>query len=79
MQEKCYNCAAKHKCSAAVEFGSIICMANRLQSGQSKGSFIGERKTADAKYCAYCGNPLRVIGTERFCDNVRCINRYVNV
>lgn len=30
-------------------------------------------------YCQYCGHRLREIGRERFCNNVNCRNRYVNV
>lgn len=30
-------------------------------------------------YCQYCGHRLREIGRERFCNNVNCQNRYVNV
>ena len=30
-------------------------------------------------FCAYCGNPLKIIGTERFCNNVQCFNRFQNV
>lgn len=29
--------------------------------------------------CQYCGHRLREIGRERFCNNVNCRNRYVNV
>lgn len=28
---------------------------------------------------AYCGKPLKIIGTERFCNNVQCFNRFQNV
>ena len=77
--ENCYNCGAKKNCSAAVGFGSIMCTINRMQSGQSKADFIGTHRKAETRYCAYCGKPLRVIGSERFCNNVQCTNRYVNV
>lgn len=30
-------------------------------------------------FCQYCGQPLREIGRERFCNNVNCRNRYVSV
>ena len=30
-------------------------------------------------FCAYCGKPLKIIGTERFCNNVQCFNRFQNV
>lgn len=31
------------------------------------------------EYGKYCGNPLKIIGTERFCNNVQCFNRFQNV
>lgn len=30
-------------------------------------------------FCQFCGQPLREIGRERFCNNVNCTNRFVNV
>lgn len=78
MDNHCYNCAAKNECSAAVEYGSIICMANRLRSGQTKASFINGTK-GEVRYCSYCGKPLKVIGSQRFCNNVQCLNRYKEV
>ncbi|MFQ7018164.1 MAG: hypothetical protein ACLRRI_00720 [Oscillospiraceae bacterium] len=33
----------------------------------------------DGGFCQYCGQPLREIGRERFCNNVNCRNRYVSV
>lgn len=30
-------------------------------------------------FCAYCGKPLKIVGTERFCNNVQCFNRFQNV
>ena len=47
VEEKCMNCAAKKYCSAAVEYGSIMCMANRISSGQVKSDFVEKQK--------YCG------------------------
>ena len=79
MNNYCYNCAARNKCNAAVEYGSVICVLNRMQSGQSKASFIGEQKETKPTYCAYCGKPLKIIGSECFCNNVQCINRYKQV
>lgn len=33
----------------------------------------------EENFCQFCGQPLRQIGEERFCSNVNCKNRYVNV
>lgn len=73
----CYNCKAKTKCIAAAEPGSVICAVNRLKYGGTHADDAPARQAGD--YCQYCGAKLRVIGQERFCDNVNCRNRYVNV
>lgn len=38
-----------------------------------------EPRRQQGDYCQYCGHRLREIGRERFCNNVNCRNRYVNV
>lgn len=78
MSNYCYNCAARNKCGAAVEYGSIWCIANRMASGQSKADFIGQKK-ADKMFCAYCGRPLKNNGWNKYCVNVNCLNRFENV
>ncbi len=78
MSEYCHNCAARNSCGAAVAYGSICCMVNRMRSGQTKGDFVGASKEKP-RYCAYCGQPLREIGNKRFCNNVQCRNRYNDV
>ncbi len=73
----CYNCKAKSLCSVAVEEGSFLCMANRLKYGGTHADEEASRQTGS--YCQYCGKHLKIIGTERFCNNPRCVHRYENV
>ena len=74
---ECYNCYAKDKCIAAAEPGSVVCMINRMRYG---GTHADDRPDREVEsFCAYCGKPLKVIGPERFCSNVNCINRYKSV
>lgn len=73
----CYTCKAKSECSAAAQPGSIMCMVNRLRLGGTHADEEPVRQPGE--FCQYCGQRLRVIGTERFCNNVRCPNRYQNV
>lgn len=78
----CMNCGAKSYCIEACEPGSIVCLANRLRTGQTKADVLDYEAAAtpaNPQYCAYCGKPLKVIGTERFCNNVQCLNRFRNV
>ena len=74
---KCYECKARFKCNAAVQQGSVACMVNLMKYGGTKSDNMTQRQPGN--FCQYCGQPLRVIGTERFCNNVNCYNRYVNV
>lgn len=73
----CYDCKAKEVCIAAAEPGSMICMINRMRYGGTHADDGPQRQHGD--YCQYCGCRLREIGCERFCNNVKCQNRYVNV
>jgi hypothetical protein len=73
----CYNCKAKHNCSSAVQEGSVMCMVNKLHYGGTHGEEEPQRQVGS--FCQYCGKPLKVYGSERFCNNPRCQNRYVNV
>lgn len=54
-----------------------MCTVNRMKytHAQADAPAAVERPL----YCAYCGKPLRVIGSERFCNNAQCGHRYVNV
>lgn len=73
----CYYCKAKSRCLAAVQPGSVVCMINRLNFG---GSHADDHPTRQAgSFCQFCGQPLKQIGEERFCNNVNCRNRFVSV
>ena len=73
----CYDCNAKFQCAAVVEKGSIICMENRMRYGGTHAEDRPKRQPGD--FCQFCGCRLRVIGTQRFCNNPACRNRFVNV
>lgn len=73
----CYSCKAKYNCSSAVQEGSVMCMVNKLHYGGTHGEEEPQRQVGS--FCQYCGKPLKVYGSERFCNNPRCHNRYVNV
>ena len=74
----CYSCPAKSDCTAACQRGSIMCMIKLLQSGVSHAD-VEEKRAISPEFCDYCGQPLKVIGAKRFCNNVSCRCRYVNV
>ena len=73
----CYYCKAKAQCSAAVMPGSVMCLINRMHHGGTHADEMPQRQKGD--FCMYCGQHLRQIGSERFCNNPNCRNRYVNV
>lgn len=73
----CYDCKAKSVCAAVVQPGSVICLMNRMRYCGTHAEEEPRRQQGD--YCQYCGHRLREIGRERFCNNVNCQNRYVNV
>ena len=79
MEKECYNCAARFECGTMVSYGSIICMANRMRSGQTKGDLISKEKNNNVGFCAYCGRPLKNNGYNKYCTNVNCVNRFENV
>lgn len=72
-------------------FGEFVCTGfdvfrpigiNLMQHGGTKSEPETPRSISvklSPTYCAYCGKPLKIIGTERFCDNVQCFNRFQNV
>ena len=72
-----YNCKAKAHCIAAVQPGSGMCKINLMKYGGTHADDAPYRQAGN--YCQYCGERLRVIGTERFCNNVNCEHRYINV
>ena len=73
----CLGCKAKDVCIAAVQPGSVMCMVNRMRYGGTHADDAPRRQEGD--YCQYCGSRLRVIGRERFCNNVNCTNRFESV
>jgi hypothetical protein len=71
----CYYCHAKTFCGAAVQPGSVVCMVNQMRYGGTHAGDpppVGDRGT----YCRFCGQPLKIIGRERFCNNPRCGHHY---
>ena len=74
---RCNDCKAKGVCLAAAEPGSVMCMINRMRYCGTHADVEPQRQQGD--YCQYCGHRLRELGRERFCNNVKCLNRYVNV
>lgn len=73
----CYNCKAKSHCEAVVQSGSVMCTLYRLRYCGTKMDEPAKKQPGD--FCQYCGHRLRVIGSERFCNNVNCTNRFENV
>lgn len=73
----CYNCKAKSKCIAAAQPGSVMCIINKMRYGGTHADDEPPRQAGG--YCQFCGHRLRQIGTERFCNNVLCEHRYINV
>lgn len=63
--------------TAVVQPGSVLCLMNRMRYCGTHAEEEPRRQRGD--YCQYCGHRLREIGRERFCNNVNCRNRYVNV
>ena len=74
---ECYNCKAKAHCVAAAQPGSVICMVKRMKYCGTHADDAPARQPGS--YCQHCGQRLREIGQKRFCNNVNCVNRYVNV
>ena len=62
----CYDCKAKSVCAAVVQPGSVLCLMNRMR-------YCGTHAEEEPRH------RLREIGRKRFCNNVNCRNRYVNV
>ncbi len=73
----CYYCQAKNNCIAAAEPGSVIYMINRMRYGGTHADDSPKRQTGG--YCQHCGQPLKEIGRQRFCNNPKCTNRYIDV
>ena len=74
-------------------FGEFVCIGfdvfrpigkgiNLMQHGGTKSEPETPRSISvklSPTFCAYCGKPLKIVGTERFCNNVQCFNRFQNV
>lgn len=59
-----------------------MCGINLMQHGGTKSEPETPRSISvkpSPIFCAYCGKPLKIIGTERFCNNVQFFNRFQNV
>lgn len=73
----CYNCKAKNNCMSAVQEGSVMCLVNKMRYGGTHGE--EEPKIQQGWFCQYCGQPLKEMGMERYCNNPRCRNAYKSV
>lgn len=70
----CSSCGVRFRCPLAAEPGSFACTLTRVMYGGEESLY---RKHGTPKFCPLCGKPLKVIGTERFCNNVQCENRFI--
>ena len=68
------SCGVRFRCPLAAEPGSFACTLTRVMYGGEESPY---RKHGTPKFCPLCGKPLKVIGTERFCNNVQCENRFI--
>lgn len=72
---KCSSCRVRSRCCLSIEPNSLECIETLTKySGDEERPY---RTPGTPKFCPICGKPLRVIGTERFCNNVQCENRYI--
>lgn len=72
----CSSCGVRFRCPLAAEPGSFACTLTRVMYGGEESPY---RKHGTPKFCPLCGKPLKVIGTERFCNNVQCENRFLSL
>lgn len=70
----CSSCGVRFRCPLAAEPGSFACTLTRVMYGGEESPY---RKHGTPKFCPLRGKPLKVIGTERFCNNVQCENRFI--
>ena len=70
----CNSCGVRFRCPLAAEPGSLACTFTLFMYGGEKRPY---QTPGTPKFCPICGKPLKVIGTERFCNNVQCENRYI--
>lgn len=71
----CVSCRVRFRCPSKAEPNSLACILTLTTYGQREESPYQTPGTP--KFCPICGKPVRVIGTERFCDNVQCVNKYI--
>ena len=81
----CDTCKANGACMAYVQPGSLLCTINRMnycgthaEEAEARSKLAG-RPTGEVLYCQYCGHPLRIIGNQRFCNNTKCLNRFLEI
>lgn len=72
----CSTCPARQSCLAVAQPGSVYCVIKLMQTGASKADMEPAEPKPLPTYCPYCGKQLHIIGSERFCSNVNCLNRY---
>lgn len=70
----CSSCWVRFRCPLAAEPGSFACTLTRVMYGGEESPY---RKHGTPKFCPLCWKPLKVIGTERFYNNVQCENRFI--
>ena len=70
----CSSCGVRFRCPLAAEPGSFACTLTRVMYGGEESPY---RKHGTPKFCPIFGKPLKVFGTESFCNNVQCENRFI--
>lgn len=73
----CSSCEARHTCLLTIDPNSIACMEHLILESVPKAMESPCQTPSTPKFCPICGKPLKVVGTERFCNNVQCENRYI--
>lgn len=79
---ECKNCAAKRQCLPYTEPESYACLGahisyNRIMGNKENQMFYYMK--LKETYCLYCGNPLKVAGKKKFCNNPSCQKRFVDI
>lgn len=71
----CVSCRVRFRRFSKAKPNSLACILTLTTYGQREESLYQAPGTP--KFCPIFGKSLWVIGTERFCNNVQCENRYV--
>lgn len=77
--KECDACKANRECMAYVQPGSLICTLNKINYCGTHAEERQLRRQLENRqilYCQYCGKPLKIEGSLRYCNNVQCINRF---